>query len=154
MDAESFFERWSKRNADAAAERQVPLVPLVPDEPLPPPTLDDVALLTSEADFSRFVAPGVDETVRRSALKKLFADPHFNVMDGLDVYIEDYHNFTPIPAAVLAALDHARSLLDPLALLAPPDQASQEAGPEDGVAVTDNPPKEEPPDHGNPVQSL
>ncbi|WP_420473585.1 DUF3306 domain-containing protein [Noviherbaspirillum sp. ST9] len=151
MDAESFFDRWSKRNADAAAERQAALVP---DEPLPPPTLDDVALLTPEADFSRFVAPGVDETVRRSAMKKLFADPHFNVMDGLDVYIEDYHNFTPIPAAVLAALDHARSLLDPLALLAPPDEASKEAAREDGVTVTDNPPREDAPPDGNTVQGL
>jgi hypothetical protein len=28
--------------------------------------------------------------VRNAALKKLFTDPHFNVMDGLDVYIDDY----------------------------------------------------------------
>ncbi|OWW21331.1 DUF3306 domain-containing protein [Noviherbaspirillum denitrificans] len=151
MEAESFFERWSKRNADAAAERELARVP---EQPLPAPTLDDVALLTPDADFSRFVAPGVDETVRRSAMKKLFADPHFNVMDGLDVYIEDYHSFTPIPAAVLAALHHAQSLLDPFALLTPPDEAAQDTAAEKGVAVTDHPPKEEAPNDGNPVQSL
>ncbi len=53
-------------------------------------TLDDVARLTPSADFSRFVARSVDPAVRNAALKKLFADPRFNVMDGLDTYIADY----------------------------------------------------------------
>ena len=30
-------------------------------------------------------------------MKKLFADPHYNVMDGLDVYIDDYSKPDPIP---------------------------------------------------------
>ena len=34
--------------------------------------------------------PNVDESLKRQALRKLFADPRFNVMDGLDVYIDDY----------------------------------------------------------------
>ena len=120
MEAESFFSRWAKRNAEAAAEKRAPpaaseIRPQSP-EPVPtPPSLEDVELLTTDSDFRRFVAPGVDETIRRSAMKKLFADPRFNVMDGLDVYIEDYHTFTPIPAAMLAALTHAKALLDPLA---------------------------------------
>ena len=29
--------------------------------------------------------PKVDETLKRQALKQLFRDPHFNVMDGLDI---------------------------------------------------------------------
>jgi len=48
--------------------------------------------------------PGVDEDVKRAAIKKLFTDPHFNVMDGLDVYIDDYTNFEPLPADMLARL--------------------------------------------------
>jgi hypothetical protein len=52
----------------------------------------------------------VDESVRRVALKKLFADPHFNVMDGLDVYIDDYSKPDPIPAALLRSLNQARGL--------------------------------------------
>ena len=63
-----------------------------------PPTLDDVATLTRESDFSRFVAPGVDGDVKNAALKKLFSDPHFNVMDGLDIYIDDYSKPDPLPA--------------------------------------------------------
>jgi Protein of unknown function (DUF3306) len=75
----------------------------------PPPTMDDVATLDAGADFSAFVARGVDQAVRRSALKKLFADPHFNTMDGLDVYIDDYTRPSPVSEAMLAALDHAKS---------------------------------------------
>ena len=65
-----------------------------------PPTLSDVASLTRESDFARFVAPGVDGDVRNAALKKLFEDPHYNVMDGLDTYIDDYNRPDPLPAHV------------------------------------------------------
>jgi hypothetical protein len=66
-------------------------------------------------------------------MKKLFTDPHFNVMDGLDIYIDDYTKFEPIPAAMLAMLVHAKPLLDPLGHLQQPamkmlDQVTQLAG--------------------------
>jgi Protein of unknown function (DUF3306) len=77
----------------------------------PSPTLDDVAQLTKDSDFSRFVAPGVDPGVKNAAMKKLFAsDPHFNVMDGLDTYIDDYNKFEPIPKSMLRQLVSARAL--------------------------------------------
>ena len=44
-------------------------------------------------------------------MKTLFADPHFNVMDGLDIYIDDYSLSEPIPEAMLATLNQARGLL-------------------------------------------
>lgn len=74
----------------------------------------DVACLTPESDYSGFLAPGVDEAVKRSALRKLFADPHFNIMDGLDIYVGDYSQPDPMPPGMLAALNHAQALLDPL----------------------------------------
>ena len=74
------------------------------------PTLEDVARLTRESDFSRFVVPGVDEGVKRAAMKKLFSDPHFNVMDGLDTYIDDYSKPDPIPEAMLRQLNQAKDL--------------------------------------------
>ena len=49
--------------------------------------------------------------MRRLALKKLFADPHFNVMDRLDMYMDDYNKPSPVSAAMLAALQHARGAL-------------------------------------------
>jgi len=75
----------------------------------PLPTMEDVATLDSGSDFSAFVARGVDQAVRRSALKKLFADPHFNTMDRLDVYIDDYTQPSPVSEQMLASLDHAKS---------------------------------------------
>jgi hypothetical protein len=126
MSADDFFSRWSRRKQEAAEEKKQDAAPdanaaaAAPAEALPPPTLDDVAALNHDADFRRFVAPGVDETVRRSAMKKLFTDPHFNVMDGLDIYIDDYNKFEPLPAAMLAMLEHAKPLLDPLGQLKQP----------------------------------
>jgi hypothetical protein len=61
-------------------------------------TMDDVRSLTPESDFSPFVARDVAPEVRNAALKKLFADPQFNVMDGLDIYIDDYSQPNPMPA--------------------------------------------------------
>jgi hypothetical protein len=48
--------------------------------------------------------------VKNAAMKKLFADPHFNVMDGLDVYIDDYSKSDPIPPEMLKQLTSARFL--------------------------------------------
>src|SRR5690606_24143638 len=42
--------------------------------------------LTPQSDFSPFMQAGVDAATRNAALAQLFRDPHFNVMDGLDVY--------------------------------------------------------------------
>lgn len=64
----------------------------------PPPTLEDAARLTPESDFKPFVGRSVAPEVKNAAMKKLFADPHFNVMDGLDIYIDDYSKPDPLPA--------------------------------------------------------
>jgi hypothetical protein len=70
----------------------------------PPPTLADVAALTRDSDFSRFVGRSVQPDVKNAALAKLFADPHFNVMDGLDTYIDDYSKPDPLPPGLLRQL--------------------------------------------------
>jgi hypothetical protein len=131
-----FLSRWSRRKAiqtrgervpdepaapapaPAAVATQAPrpiaqptLQPITQETPAtPPPTLDDVAALTRDADFSRFVAPGVDDGVKRAALRKLFSDPHFNVMDGLDTYIDDYGKPDPLPAAMLRKMTQSAFL--------------------------------------------
>lgn len=84
--------------------------PVTAPPPPPLPTMDDVRLLTRGSDFSPFVRAGVDEGVKRAALKKLFADPHFNVMDGLDVYIDDYGRPDPLPASMLRKLAQSKAL--------------------------------------------
>lgn len=143
MSADSFFEKWSRRNAKMEEASSVPADAPTDAENLPDAgalglneskesrsstsvTLEDVANLTQDSDYSPFVARGVDEDVKRSAMKKLFTDPHYNVMDGLDIYIDDYSKFEPITPKMLALMNHAKALLDPLPLLA--QQWSQLAG--------------------------
>jgi len=67
-------------------------------------------MLTRDSDFSRFVAPGVDGQVKNAALKKLFGDPRFNVMDGLDTYIDDYSKPDPLPLASIRKMAQAAFL--------------------------------------------
>lgn len=129
---DGFLARWSQRKVQArqgaaavaapapsveAPDAQVEPAPSHPQaqapdttRTVPAPTLDDVAALTRESDFSRFVAPDVAGDVRNAALKKLFSDPHFNVMDGLDTYIDDYNTPDPLPAAMLRQMAQAAYL--------------------------------------------
>ena len=92
-----------------------PLAQEVVETPAPPvappaPTLADVAELTSQSDYTRFVAQGVAPEVKNAALKKLFTDPHFNVMDGLDTYIEDYGVPDPLPEGMLRKMVQSKML--------------------------------------------
>lgn len=80
----------------------------MPAEPLP--SLDDASALTPDSDFQPFMRPGVTADVRNVAMKKLFTDPHFNVMDGLDTYIEDYGLPDPIPLAMLRQMTQSKML--------------------------------------------
>jgi hypothetical protein len=61
--------------------------------------------------YQAFFQQPVDEELRRAALKKLFADPHFNQMDMLDVYVDDYTQFEPLTAAMRLRLPSARAFL-------------------------------------------
>ena len=79
--------------------------------PAPPAALPDIASLALDSDFTAFLKDEVGEGLRRQALKKLFNDPHFNVMDGLDIYIDDYSVSTPIPPELLAKLRSAAEWL-------------------------------------------
>jgi len=96
-----FLERWSrlKKAADKVADAEI---------------TDAESLLenlTPESDFGQFMRQEISEEIRRKAMKTLFSDPHFNVMDGLDIYIEDYNLSEPIPEEMMATLNHARGLL-------------------------------------------
>jgi hypothetical protein len=108
-----FLSRWSRRKlqarrGDAPAEppARIPQEPAAPAAaaPLAPPPaesqpeeLPPVDSLTPASDFAPFMKPEVDRGLRNQALKALFKDPQFNVMDGLDVYIDDYSKPDPLP---------------------------------------------------------
>jgi hypothetical protein len=135
-DESNFLQRWSRRKV-ALREGQalpepgpvpVPLTVPVPalvlpaqatpeatpppaEAPAPPaPTLADVAELTTTSDYTRFMARGVQPDVKNAALKKLFTDPHFNVMDGLDTYIDDYGKPDPLPPGMLRQMIQSQTL--------------------------------------------
>ncbi|MEX8495101.1 DUF3306 domain-containing protein [Sphaerotilus sp.] len=114
--AGGFLSRWSRRKAQvqqgapvAEVLPPVPATPVAPPEPALP-TLADAAQLTPASDFTRFIARGVDPSVKNAALKTLFTDPHFNVMDGLDTYIEDYGLPDPLPLAMLRQMTQSKAL--------------------------------------------
>ena len=109
--AEEFLSRWSKRKQELREEAQAPRPAQPADPASPAPELPPVDKLTMDSDYSGFFHPKVDEALRRSALKKLFSDPHFNIMDGLDTYIDDYSISDPIPAAMLAEMKSAQDIL-------------------------------------------
>ena len=140
MSEEGFFSRWSRRKqgleAPEADKSPVPSEPSVaqvteapaaatPDvaaQPQALPTLQDAQALTPESDFQPFMQGGVGAEVRNAAMKKLFTDPHFNVMDGLDIYIEDYNQPDPMPAGMLQKMASAQFLK-----LVPPEQGETSA---------------------------
>ena len=135
--ADGFLGRWAKRKEAVRKGEEVPKEPVkvVVAAPLPspqpspasgrgsggkeevvvakqppPPTLADTESLTPASDFTRFVRPDVAPEVKNAAMKKLFADPHFNVMDRLDTYIDDYSKPDPMPPEMLRQLASAKFL--------------------------------------------
>ncbi|MCV2349008.1 DUF3306 domain-containing protein [Paucibacter sp. Y2R2-4] len=97
----------------AADSPEAPVVQAMdpPPELVAAPTWSDVAELKADSDYTRFMAQDVDLGVQRAAMKKLFfSDPHFNVMDGLDTYIDDYSQPDPIPLAMLRQMNQSRAL--------------------------------------------
>jgi hypothetical protein len=129
------LRRWSERKL-AASRAAVPVAPddaapavahvespatavVAPDTaapaPVPPASapLPAVESLTFDSDFAAFLKPEVDESMRRGALRKLFRDPRFNVMDGLDIYIDDYGKPDPISPEIVRQLVQGRYLFDP-----------------------------------------
>jgi hypothetical protein len=130
---DGFLGRWSRRKAglepeglDSAAPELKPKITPSPTpqdkktvesastpaevEPLPP-TLEEAESIDRFApDFSAFMKPNVDPAVQQAAMKKLFSDPHFNIMDRLDIYIDDYSIPDPIPMEMLKRMVQSESL--------------------------------------------
>ena len=115
-DKEAFLSRWSRRKLEAkedapkgAAQAAEPPAAAAPLPAATEPPVAEAARGTSP-EYREYFDPQVDEKLRRTALKKLFGDPHFNVMDGLDTYIDDYSKPDPIPEAMLRQLNQAKDL--------------------------------------------
>jgi hypothetical protein len=133
-DDEGFLARWSRRKIDARkappAQRppgqtpsgQTAAPPSPPPAaapaatpgaapPAPPPAeLPALESLTPHSDFSAFMRPGIDPSLKGEALKTLFSDASLYPMDGLDVYIDDYARPDPLPEGWLERLNQFATL--------------------------------------------
>lgn len=98
--------------------------PVETSEPLPP-----IESLTPDSDFLPFMKPEVDGVLKRQALRTLFRDPRFNVMDGLDVYIDDYSKADPLPEGWLEKMTQTARLGE--------YKAPEEEVPKPGVDIPD-----------------
>jgi hypothetical protein len=148
-DDEGFLARWSRRKIDARkappAQRppgqtpsgQTAAPPSPPPAaapaatpgaapPAPPPAeLPALESLTPHSDFSAFMRPGIDPSLKGEALKTLFSDASLYPMDGLDVYIDDYAKPDPLPEGWLERLNQFATLHGE-----PPAEEAQPQGPQ------------------------
>jgi hypothetical protein len=125
--AEDFLRRWSRLKHQRAAEAPQEAVEKKPVEkaaetaPLPP-----VEKLTPQSDFTSFMQPKVEDTLRRAALKKLFVDPHFNIPDPFEPFSGDWRLAESMTPEVVATLNQAKVMLFDKKEEEPKDEAKDE----------------------------
>ncbi len=148
---------WSQRKHEAAriAERPSPTprpvsVPAASDaafaarshaaaqEPAPV-ELPSVESLSFESDFTVFLRPQVDAGLQQQALKKLFSDPRFNVMDGLDIYIGDYTKEDPIAPELVRELVQGGGLFGSIEARVAPEESLAATQPQEDVLEAPGP---------------
>ena len=136
MAGEGFLSRWSKRKVELANKAEPTAEPPVVAATAVDPSrtaavalpdadqhlaadrasaqdtvqLPSIESLTGESDYAPFMARDVAPAMRNQAMKKLFTDPRYNVMDGLDIYIDDYGKPDPLPEGWLQLLNQSKSL--------------------------------------------
>ncbi len=140
MSDENFIGRWSRLKRDANTSEApdpaaaTPVEPPAPEEPAvdpvleaePAPELTDADMppletLGFNSDYSGFFSAKVSAELRTAALRKLFHQPEFNVIDQLDDYCGDYTTYAPLGKLLTAdmkhqmersAREHLKSLMD------------------------------------------
>ena len=83
----------------------------VPDPELPLPTEADLLAVRQGGDIKAFMVDKVSAELKNKAFKALFSRPEFNVMDGLDIYIDDYNKFTPLSKEDIGKMTLSKQLL-------------------------------------------
>lgn len=124
--ANSFLSRWSQRKLEEQSEHQTePEVSTVEDEQaelsvaeddVPTDSLEPESEVKAETEtavdkeegelsISQLLAnTEVDKAVKKAALRKLFMQPEFNVVDGLNDYDHDYSAVKPLATEVAETL--------------------------------------------------
>lgn len=92
--------------ADSQPKAQTPSQP-----ELPLPTEADLLAVKQGGDIKAFMVDKVSTELKNKAFKALFSRPEFNVMDGLDIYIDDYNKFTPLSQEDIGKMTLSKQLL-------------------------------------------
>jgi hypothetical protein len=108
-DGETFLGRWSRLKRGQEPKADAPAAAPAPAKADEAPVLPSVEKLTAESDFSLFMHPRVQDSLRRVALKKLFSDPHFNAADPFEPFSGDWTVAEPISQELLEQLNQART---------------------------------------------
>ena len=123
-ETEGFYSRWSKRKVQERSNQQAEnqselsmdinsaLDTTAEQQSFPESSQEKVLLcdkdmpdldsLDEDSDYSGFLSPGVSETLRKLALRKLFQGQSFNLCDGLDDYDEEFTSFEKLGDIVTA----------------------------------------------------
>lgn len=135
--SENFLSRWSKRKLEVREQERLaenlPLqehvlaeiepagaqglaevksvVPRPVQADLPVPTENDLRAVEQGGDIKAFLVDKVSKELKNKAFKALFSRPEFNVMDGLDIYIDDYNKFTPLSKEDIDKMTFSKQLL-------------------------------------------
>jgi hypothetical protein len=82
------------------------------EEDVAAPELPPLESLTEESDFAPFLKAGVDPQLRREALRKMWRNPKYNIIDELDPYRADYKSFIALGDIITSDMKyHAARLL-------------------------------------------
>ncbi|GAL03651.1 hypothetical protein JCM19237_6545 [Photobacterium aphoticum] len=68
------------------------------------PTLNDVVNVSFESGVTDFMKAGVEKSVKKAALRKLFHSDEFNYISDMDDHTEDFSNVPALDATVTAQL--------------------------------------------------
>jgi hypothetical protein len=106
-DNETFLGRWSRLKREQEKQPAEPKPePKAAEAPAPLPAVET---LTPQSDFTAFMRPGVQDSLRRVALKKLFNDPQFNTPDPFEPFSGDWTASEPIGSELMKQLHQART---------------------------------------------
>ena len=109
---EEFLERWSRRKldtqqanpgapaGDATAATDTGPATEEPQKLLTDADMPPIETLDENSDYAPFLSPGVSDDLRQQALRKLFRQPGFNIIDGLNDYDEDFTQFAGLGSMI------------------------------------------------------
>lgn len=97
--------------AGAELAKTKPLEQPVAQPELPLPTEADLHAVKQGGDIKAFMVDKVSTELKNKAFNALFSRPEYNVMDGLDIYIDDYSKFIPLTQEDIGKMTFSKQLL-------------------------------------------